>query len=633
VGHAAKGYFTESRGNGRLYILRISDGKEKSGSLKFYIPATTVAGAVPAFTLTAKNPGIWAGERVSNTISISSKTGNTITVTFKGGTPNKGSFTGGYLQSPETGAPLYQVILHGDNGVLTLDKPYAGTIPSTVDLQIWKPSTSGSMQVMVQRSPQNSALFNLLVYYKSALVTVYENLSLDPASDRFAPDVINSDKNNDWFTISVQYPGVDFSVLSSPVQDFFVGTAVDTTAKTVTVSPTNLCSQAVGLEVGNPRGSEWVGSKLYIRTVATGAITGGWRISSVTRQIGAGGAISFTLTLEGDTTSLAINAGDVFVIEGPMSFGGGYDGEFALTANTLAAQAAAQLEVSTSPLRKLLKPEYGFLKLAIPGYGGDANAPALYAAAKALCEAYNWQWRPEAGLSDSYTTFKSNVENVYGRTDFAKAHFPCWMRIMDNNTMHTIPNIGDILGVEARIAVAYKGYYKAAAGIDATLSRSLGLVVGTDTDYELQSEDVELLNPAGFNCLVKKFGNVVIWGDRTLSSTSTWRWAHMREQMSHYEHVLLTALDWLNFAINNPQLWPLLYNYLEDYFYPQYKMGALMGKTFEDACGIVVDATNNNQQTIDNGEVCGSVTLQFPGTVEKVRIDIGRAAITEQSLV
>lgn len=628
VGHAAKGYFTESRGNGRLYILRVSDGTEQSGTLKFYIPNTTVAGADLAFTLTAKNPGAWAGSRVSDTVSVSAKTGNDVTVTY-GGTPAVGCFTGGKLQNPAVPGTIYNIILH--NGTtLTLDAPFAGTPPVT-NCRVWK-ENDDSMKVAVQRSQQNSELFNILVYFGSSLVAFYENLSMDAASDRFAEDIINTDKSNHWFTIAVSWAGPDFGITKMPVQEYAIAAIVTYTAGdgsgTLEVTNANLTSRTLVGEEGHCLYAEWVGCKVYKFNTSTGAITGGWRIGGVADNATAEGVV---FTLEGDLTGLVVT--DKVFIEGPVGFGGGYDGEFAITSATLAAEAAAQLQVSTTSLRTLVKPEYGFLKLAIPGYGGDTNIAALYAAAKATCEAYNWQLRLEAADNDEYADFKSNIEDTYGRSDFSKCHFPCWMRIMDNAILYTIPNIGDILGVEARYAVAYKGYFKAAAGVDAILSRSLGQVVGTETDYKLEPEDVELLNPAGINCLVKKAGNLVIWGGRTLSATSTWRWAHMREQMSHYEHVLLFAMDWLNFAINRPELWPVLYNYLEDYFYPQYKMGALMGRTFEDSCAIVVDSTNNNQQTIDNGEVNSEITLQFPGTVEKVRIGIGRANITEKVLV
>lgn len=628
VAHAAKGYFTESRGNGRLYILRVSDGKQKSATLKFYIPDTTVAGADLAFTLTAKNPGSWAGARATELVSVSAKTGNDVTVTYSG-TPDKGCFTGGKLMDPAAPGTIYNIILH-NGATLTLDQAFAGTPPVTL-CRVWK-ENDDCMKVAVQRSQQNSELFNILVYFGSSLVAFYENLSMDAASDRYAEDIINTDLNNHWFTIDVDWAGPSFAVTKLPVQEYGIAAVVtinaDLSGGTLEALNANMTSRNLVGEEGQSRYSEWVGCKVYKFNLTTGALTGGWRISAVTDNTAADGV---KFSLEGNLTGLVVT--DKFIIDGPIGFNGGYDGEFAVTGATLAAEAAAQLQVSTTALRTLVKPEYGFLKLAIPGYGGDANVAALYAAAKAVCEEFNWQLRYEGASDDEYATLKTNIETTYGRSDFAKAHFPCWMRVMDNSVLYTIPNIGDILGVEARIAVAYRGYYKAAAGIDAILSRSLGQVVGTNTDYKLEAADVELLNPAGINCLVKKFGNLVIWGDRTLSATSTWRWAHMREQMSHYEHVLLFAMDWLNFAINNPQLWPVLYNYLEDYFFPQYKLGALMGKTFEDACAIVVDSTNNNQQTIDDGEVNAEVTLQFPGTVEKVRIGIGRAAITEKVLV
>jgi len=142
---------------------------------------------------------------------------------------------------------------------------------------------------------------------------------------------------------------------------------------------------------------------------------------------------------------------------------------------------------------------------------------------------------------------------------------------------------------------------------------------------------VELYNPVGINCIFQKDGNFVIWGDRTLSKTSTWRWKHQREVMSYYENVLLGANDWLIFSMNSPELWVLLKNYLKDFFYREFKKGALYSMTgkFEDACQIIVDWTNNTPATIDNGEVYAEIWLMIVGTVEKVKIGIGKQYIYE----
>lgn len=626
--HAAKGYFSEGQGNGRLYVLRVSDGTEASADLTL----SNIAGT-NVLKITAKSPGSWGGKRafVSGVTGVS-LVGSAFTVLFPGTpevVPPDGTLSGGYLQKQGDPAnPKYNIISQIGK-VITTDIPYAGGATDS-DLACWV-ENSLPLYILVKPSSLDPDKWNLSAYYNGSLVANYEGLTLDPNSPSFCESVINSDKTNYYFTVESLYTGVLYDKTTMPRMEIATITTVTAATKTLVL---NVATLITGLGNVDAFAPEYAGGTLKKIDTTTGVTTGSWRIKSSEKTYSGTGPYTevLQLVLEGSVGATDFSPADVVLLEGALGLGNGFDGKWVANATDLGTQILDTMEISTSPIKDLRSLENGLLKVAVPGYSESTDREAISKAGMALAEAFNYQFRYEAQQSDDYQTFKETAEGTYGRSPWVVCNFPGWGQLIDDGVLYTVPVIGDILGEEARIATAYKGYYKAEAGVDAVLSRFLGLVVGTDTDYEMPTEVMEYLNPAGVNCLVKKYGNIVIWGDRTFASDSVWRWKHMREQMSHYEQVLLYSNDWVNFAVNNSALWPVLYGYLANYFRPEYRKGALYGKTFDEACLIIVDSTNNNQATIDDGDVHAEVILQFSGTVERVVIGMGRAAITEKVL-
>ena len=605
---AVKGYFQEGGGNGRAFVVRVADGKQTSALLDLYN-----ADGDKVLTLTAKSPGAWAGHRaLVDTLTVSSVSGEEVTLSGRGSTTTYplGFWAGGILQKRSGAGPYtwtdYGIVSEASGAKVTVRN--ATGLTTADNVRLYYPNPKG-LAVVIKESPQDPTRWNLIGFYNGNAVVAYENLSLDPEDARFVETVINKDDSNLWFTAESQYSGNDFTG-NRPYNDRGVIKSTPTT-NDVTLETLANASADMALMIG-----DYVGGYAYLATNPA------YRARIKAAAISTADIV---LTLEGTVDPLVWAADAVVVIEAPFQFSGGWDGAL----NNLSSKVQTALEVSTSPLATTLNKGNGLIKVCTPGYGGDA---AVAKAGIALAEAYNYQYRVEAANNVGPEGFKAWVETSVGRSDFAKAHYPSWMLIREGDALKEIPTVGDVLGEEARIVTAYSGYFKAEAGLDAVLSRCLGLCVGSDVDFHLQDYHLEYLTPAGVNCLAHKQGNVVIWGGRTLSQSATWRWAHMREQMSHYEHMLLEGYDWIIFAINNPEIWPVVYNNLEDYFIGQWKRGAIYGSKFEDACTIVVNGTNNTKTSIDAGELHADVTLQFSGTVERFVISVGRASLSEKTL-
>lgn len=335
------------------------------------------------------------------------------------------------------------------------------------------------------------------------------------------------------------------------------------------------------------------------------------------------------LVVDGGST-----AGDRFMVFYRQRFGGsdlagdtptptnGYDGLAGLTDTDYTAVA---LNSQLTPARELLVENKGLVKLATP----DRTSTTIQKAGFALAEAFNWQYRVE--IPDNIVaedTAIAFINDTLGRCDMGKVSFPSYVDVADPEkpgALKRIPATGMIHGKEALVAKTYGGYHKAAAGIDVVLRRVVKLPFTTILNEEMT-------NPQGVNLIKKHKGNFILWGDRSIASDPTWKFAHKREQMSHYENWLRTSFDWIIFQLNDPDNYALLRASITGMFLPEYRpKRALKGKTFEDACAIKIDNENNTDATQANGDAYADITLRLADTIERFIIRIGNAGIFEST--
>lgn len=288
-------------------------------------------------------------------------------------------------------------------------------------------------------------------------------------------------------------------------------------------------------------------------------------------------------------------------------------------------------DVNLSTLNKIFGKNKGLVKLATPGVTSTAitKAGLEYAAAK------NWQYRVE--IPANVTTEDAAVDHInttIGRSDYGVTHFPSFGSIQDPDTtvgavqaaLKQQSLVGMILGREALVARQYDGFHKAPAGIDVTLPDVLELPTGDAETAEVLNE--EILNPQGINVVKFRQGNVIVWGDRTISTSSAWKFHHQRALMSYYENILRENFDYIIFAINNPDTQERIKTTLRAFFLPEFIKGALRGDKFEgDAFQLKIDEENNTDATRAMGDLNAEIILRLADTVERFRITIGKAGI------
>lgn len=325
------------------------------------------------------------------------------------------------------------------------------------------------------------------------------------------------------------------------------------------------------------------------------------------------------------TDGATISAGAVFMMAFQQEFEKGNDGSPLADADFLPA-----LDANLSTLRRIFGRNKGLVKLAIPG----VTSAVIQRAAQEFAAAMNWQFKVQ--IPAVYTTEADAIDYVnatIGRSEYSSTHFPSFGSVLDPDAtpgMQDIPLkqqtlVGMILGREALVARQYEGYHKAPAGIDVTLPDILELPTG-NPEEQLELNE-EMLNPQGLNVVKFRQGVCILWGDRTLSGTSEWKWYHQRCQMSHYENLIRENFDWIVFAINNPTAWQRVATTIRAFFLPEHVKGALRGKTFNEAMQLKIDEENNTDLTLSAGDLNAELILKLADTVERFRIVMGKSGI------
>lgn len=320
-----------------------------------------------------------------------------------------------------------------------------------------------------------------------------------------------------------------------------------------------------------------------------------------------------------DLTAVA-TAGDTFMVKHTQELAGGYDG----TSSIIDQNYIDAFDTSSSLFNQLLGKNVGLVKMGCPGI----TTTVVQKAGVTYAQSRNYQWRYEIPFNiTTESAAEEHINDTLGRNDFAVTTFPSFVYVTDplKEGLKLIPAIGMIHGAEALVANQFQGYHKAQAGIDVILPDIVKLPTG---DAVL---DEEFLNPEGINIIKKVQGNFILWGDRTVSLDTNWKWKHQREYMSHQENILRENFDWIVFAINsaNSSTQPKLITSLKIHFTGEFDKGALEGASFDDAVSIKVDGEINTTITRAAGDLNVEIRFRIVDTVERLKITMSKLGIFE----
>jgi phage tail sheath protein FI len=154
---------------------------------------------------------------------------------------------------------------------------------------------------------------------------------------------------------------------------------------------------------------------------------------------------------------------------------------------------------------------------------------------------------------------------------------------------------GGVVGVYARTDIE-RGVWKAPAG-----GRIKGAV---DATLALSDEAVADANAASLNVirLVPTRG-LRVWGARTLSSASEWRYVNVRRLALFLERSISEGTQWAVFEPNGERLWNEVRRSVEAFMLTVFQQGAFDATRPEDAYFVRCDRTTMTQDDIDNGRL------------------------------
>ncbi len=181
-------------------------------------------------------------------------------------------------------------------------------------------------------------------------------------------------------------------------------------------------------------------------------------------------------------------------------------------------------------------------------------------------------------------------------SQYAALYHP-WLEIFDplDKKNICIPPSGSVMGIYAR-SDNTRGVHKAPA------NEVVRACVGLDCQYNKGEQDI--LNPKGVN-LIRSFPGqgIRVWGARTVSSNSLWRYINVRRLFIFIEESIKANTNWVVFEPNDEMLWVRVKRTIEVFLNNLWRGGALAGAAASDAFFVDVGHNTMTQDDIDNGRL------------------------------
>jgi phage tail sheath protein FI len=181
-------------------------------------------------------------------------------------------------------------------------------------------------------------------------------------------------------------------------------------------------------------------------------------------------------------------------------------------------------------------------------------------------------------------------------TSYAAFYYP-WIWTADPATgaRKLIPPGGHTLGVYSRVD-SERGVFKSPA--NETLRGVL------DLEYDIGDGAQDVLNPQGVNA-IRRFPSrgIRIWGARNITSDALWKYICVRILFIFLEHSIYDGTQWVVFEPNDPRLWARVTDTIRIFLRAQWRLGALYGRTEEQAFFVTCNETVMSPDDILNGRL------------------------------
>jgi len=174
-----------------------------------------------------------------------------------------------------------------------------------------------------------------------------------------------------------------------------------------------------------------------------------------------------------------------------------------------------------------------------------------------------------------------------------------------------VPPSGHIAGIYARTDEE-RGVHKAPA--NAAVRGALNV------QYYIGKPKQEMLNPQGVNCIRNLYGNVTVWGARTIGGDANgeWKYISVRRFFLFLRESIDEGTQWCVFEPNDPGLWGKIRRNIGAFLTNVWRSGALFGLTPEEAFYVKCDAETNPPEVRDLGMVVTEIGVAIVRPAEFV---------------
>jgi len=498
---------------------------------------------------------------------------------------------GGFIPGNYLGYAVYQFFQNGGSQayIVRLVDSTATTAGSLIGGLYFFANSPGawgngiSVAISNVNTVGTTTTFNLQVLSSTGqTLESYTNLSTSSSAPKYALTVIKNDSSYISFTAQ--------GAPAAATLPMTIAGAVTTAGFTAGVLVTQATSGATATLLAPPVAA---GPMVVENVQGTPDATNVW--SDV-------GGHQFTPTAVPALTVTAASS----ALNGGTEATNGSDGTI-LTPNTAAFSTA----LTGTNGYKLLANVPIFNILCVPGENDAGEVPAMIDFCQ-TCRAFMIvdadQTATPTTLAAGPTDF-SKTTYTLNNPSYAGFYYP-WISAPDPAAGFRptlFPPSGYVAGAYAATD-ANRGVWKAPAGIQATLSGSLGLQI------VLNDAQNGGLNPFAVNCLRQFpiYGNV-IWGARTMDGAdavgSEYKYINLRRLAMFIESSLYQGTQWVVFEPNAEPLWGQVRLSIGTFLQQLFLQGAFAGTSPQTAYFVKCDADNNPDATIAQGIV--NITVGF----------------------
>lgn len=311
-----------------------------------------------------------------------------------------------------------------------------------------------------------------------------------------------------------------------------------------------------------------------------------------------------------------------------VSFASGSDGTFDSTNYSRAQFTSPTLSPTYQGVYALSRIDE-IMQVAIPDFAGDVTITGDlldYADARAALPQGGDRFIilavPQGSSAQDAVDW---VRYTLGRfSKWAAIYWP-WLKVADpllNGRAVTLPPLMHVAGVYARTDQNRNVGKSPGGTVDGALSFLVGLEM-TPTQGERDMVYPNRINPliSGANT------GLAVWGVRTLSNQSEWRYINVRRLFMFLEKSVFNSTHWIVFENNGPGLWSKIKTQLNGFLSNLFNQGYLAGTKPSEAFFVICDQTNNDQNSINLGQVIIDIGVAANKPAEFVRFRFQQATL------